>query len=64
MANVVRDPQKGPDVIIPDLSTNKTHPFAKEDVALVLLPEPRFASPLSAAPQRIVIAANTRAHRL
>lgn len=35
MANVVRDPKEGADLIIPDLSTNKLHPFAREDVALV-----------------------------
>ena len=35
MANVVRDPKLFPDVIIPDLATNKLHPFVKEDVALV-----------------------------
>ena len=35
MANVVRDPREFPEAIIPDLSTNKVAPFAKEQVALV-----------------------------
>jgi len=35
MANVVRDPREFPNVIIPDLSTNKIAKFTKADVALV-----------------------------
>jgi len=35
MANVVRDPRESPDVIIPDLSTNKIAKFTKDQVALV-----------------------------
>jgi cytochrome c553 len=35
MANVVRDPRESPNVIIPDLSTNKIAKFTKDDVALV-----------------------------
>jgi len=35
MANVVRDPQKHPDAIIPDLATNDVYKFTKEQVAFV-----------------------------
>jgi predicted CXXCH cytochrome family protein len=35
MANVVRDPRESPNVIIPDLSTNKIAKFTKDQVALV-----------------------------
>ncbi|MGC2015366.1 MAG: c-type cytochrome, partial [Candidatus Acidiferrales bacterium] len=35
MANVVRDPRKHPDAIIPDLATNTIGKFTKNEVALV-----------------------------
>jgi predicted CXXCH cytochrome family protein len=35
MANVVRDPRKHPDAIMPDLATNSIAKFSKDDVALV-----------------------------